>query len=401
MKVLHVIPSVAPVRGGPSHTIIEIVKNLCLIEKVEAEIVTTNDNGDQLLDVPLDKWCEYQGVPVRFFPRFSPAISAIREFSFSASLTTWLWHNIKNYDLIHVHAIFSYCSTVTMAICRQQKVPYINRPLGQLCRWSLEYKKYKKAVYLQTIEKANLQGAKVLHLTTVQEQKELEQLHWDLSSAIIPHGLTPPKLIDNARSKLCQLLGIRESTFILLFLSRLHPKKGLDHLIPALTHLQEDFVFVLAGSGTPEYEAEIDRLLAKYQLTNRTHKLGFVSGDKKDLCLQGADLFLLPSYSENFGIAVLEALGAGTPALVTPGVALAPDIELHQVGYVVPQEPKAIGDAITKHFSLSPGEREQLSQKARQFAIENYAWDKIVQQLFTVYQWMMGLRPKPDCVTIV
>jgi len=125
-----------------------------------------------------------------------------------------------------------------------------------------------------------------------------------------------------------------------------------------------------------------------------------VSGDKKDLCLQGADLFLLPSYSENFGVAVLEALAAGTPALVTTGVALAPDIELYQVGYIVPQEPKAIGDAITKHFSLSPREREKLSQKARQFAMENYAWDKIVQQLFTVYQWMMGLRPKPDCVTI-
>jgi glycosyltransferase involved in cell wall biosynthesis len=277
-----------------------------------------------------------------------------------------------------------------MLICRQQKVPYINRPLGQLCQWSLEQSRQKKELYLKLIEKANLMGAKTLHLTSLQEQTELAELNWNLPSAVIPHGLTPSIPIDNARGQLRQMLGIAEEVPVLLFLSRLHPKKGLDKLIPALASLQQNFAFILAGSGTPDYEAEIDNLLEKHHLTARTHNLGFVAGREKDLCLQGSDLYLLPSYSENFGIAVLEALAAGTPPLLTPGVALAPDIQQHQVGYVVPQDPTVIAEAIEKHLNLPKSEREQLSQKARQFVLENYSWDKIAQELLAVYQGVLS-----------
>jgi glycosyltransferase involved in cell wall biosynthesis len=400
MKILHIIPSIASVYGGPSKAVIEIVKSINKTGEASASIATTNDDYDEVLDVPLNCWCDYQSVPVIFFPRFSPPVRPIRNFCISPSMTTWLWTHLQEYDVVHVHGIFTYPSTVAMAICRQQKVPYLNRPFGQLCQWSLEQSQQKKAIYLKVIEKANLQGAKVLHLTALQEQTELTQLQWHLSSVIIPHGLTPPKLIKNSHGQLCQLLGITEEIPILLFLSRLHPKKGLDKLIPALARLEQNFAFVLAGSGTPEYEAEIDQLLAKYQLKSRTYKLGFVAGQKKNLCFQGADLYLLPSYSENFGIAVLEALGAATPTLVTPGVALAPDIERHQVGYVVPQEPTAIHQAIEKYLSLSSSERAELSQQARQFVLENYTWDKIAPQLVSIYRWILGEGSKPDCISV-
>jgi glycosyltransferase involved in cell wall biosynthesis len=172
-------------------------------------------------------------------------------------------------------------------------------------------------------------------------------LTWDLPNFILPHGLVLPDPIANAREKLHQMLNIPLEVPIILFLSRLHPKKGLDYLIPALSKLHnQNFAFVLAGGGDPEYEVELDHLVQENNLSDRTYKLGFVGGEKKDICLQGADLYALTSYSENFGIAVLEALASGTPALVTTGVALSDLVKEQNLGWVVDLTIEAIVSSI-------------------------------------------------------
>jgi glycosyltransferase involved in cell wall biosynthesis len=393
MKVLHVIPSVALVRGGPSQAVIEMVSAL-RSQGIDAEIATTNDNGENLLDVPLyqltNRLAEYKNVPIRFFPRFSPNIHAVREFSFSRSLTTWLWKNITEYDLVHVHAIFSYTSTIAMVIARIKKVPYINRPCGMLCEWSLKQKQYKKKIYLELFEKANLQASQSLHLTSVQEQQELELLGWNLSSLILPHGLYLPTAIANARSQLHQMLNLPTEIPVILFLSRLHPKKGLDYLIPALGKLRDctgnhNFAFVLAGSGSAEYEAEVERLLQENHLADCTYKLGFISGEKKNICLQGADLYALTSHSENFGIAVLEALASGTPALLTTGVALSDLVKKQNLGWVVDLEIAAIATAI-QDFLDHPKIANQIGDRAAQHISEYYTWGEIANRLIVTYK---------------
>ncbi|ELS32334.1 MULTISPECIES: glycosyltransferase [Pseudanabaena] len=388
MKVLHLVPSIAAVRGGTSIAVIEMVKSLRAIG-IDAEIVTTNDNGKTLLDVPLHRLIDYEvegeKVPVRFFPRFSPPIHAMREFAFSGSLTIWLWQHLRDYDLMHVHAIFSYPATIAMTIARQQNIPYVNSPHGLLCQWSLQQGAQKKHIYLNLLEKANLFGAKAIHVTAMQEQVEIELLGWSLKTIVRPLGLQIPPAIADAREQLHRMLDIPSQVPIMLFLSRIHPKKGLDYLLPALGKLRDrHFAFVLAGSGDPEYEAALEQLLQAHHLGDRTYKLGFVTGIKKNICLQGSDLYVLTSHSENFGVSVLEALAAGTPVLITKGVALAELVRSQQLGWVVDLEIDAIAAAIAQSLD-QPQVNQQIGDRAAKYIAEHYTWNKIAVNLQQLY----------------
>lgn len=402
MKILHVIPSVSPVRGGPSRAVLEMVASL-RSQGVDAEIATTNDDGAGLLDVPLNQLSDYvlpsngtTSIPVRFFPRWSPTSHAVREYAVSNHFVRWFWHHASDYDLIHIHAIFSFLPTAAMAIARLQQVPYVVRPLGQLCHWSLQQGALKKWLYLNAIEYANLQASQMLHFTSLQEQHEASQLGLTTPSFVLPHGLTMPQQQPDASLQLRQRLNLSSTDPIILFLSRLHPKKGLEVLIQALQSVaQYPFQFVIAGNGGPEYEAAIDRQLAESGLSLRTHRIGFVDGELKALLLQGADLFALTSYSENFGIAALEALAAGQPLLLSDGVALSSLVQQQQLGWVTSCEVRSVAQAL-EQFLQCPSAAKNMGDRARHVVQQQFAWEHIAATLVQHYNTLSSTTTTLD-----
>lgn len=385
MRILQIVPSISLVYGGPSQMVLGLSAALATCG-AEVTVLTTDSNGDAgqpPLDVPLDKPVEQDGYQVRYF-RCSP----FRRYKFSVELLCWLYDRAKEFDIAHIHALFSPVSSLSAAIARHQKLPYLMRPLGTLDPADLRKKQQLKKIYIALLERPNLAKAAAIHFTSHQEAEVSERFGLSTKDVIIPLGVQlqefPP--LGFARNE----LKIPSGVPLLLYMSRIDPKKGLDLLIPALEKLLDEgleFHFILAGSNPqdPQYERQIQERIQGSSLGKRTTIAGFVSGTLKAGLLQDADLFVLPSYYENFGIAVAEAMAAGTPVVISDGVYIWEEVRQAEAGWVCSCN---IEDLSAK-LRLALAEAEELRRRgdrARDYALYHYSWQAIAQQTLQVYQ---------------
>lgn len=348
---------------------------------VDAVIVSTNDDGQGVLtNLPLCEWTFVQGVPVLLFPRWNPPLRPLREFAIAPLLVRWLLRHGSYYDLLHVHALFSFPSTAAMAVARQLQMPYILRSIGQLQRWSLQQSAGRKRLMLRLIERRNLQGASRLHFTSLAEQQEASDLNLGVSSFVLPLGVE----LSSAQPRASKSAAAVQ----LLFLSRLHPKKQLPLLLDALANLRRrrtdcHFHLHIAGDGDPTYVRSLRDQARQLGLTPWLSWHGFVAGAAKTALFEQADWFVLPSAAENFGIAVAEALAHSLPVLLAPGVALADAVVEAQAGYCVPPSVDAWSAAL-EHYAFCPP-AAALRQAAHQLAAERFSWPSITTRLLDHY----------------
>mgnify|MGYP001799534328 CR=1 FL=1 len=390
MKILHVIPSLSPDSGGPAQVAMNLVSSLRKLG-VDAEIATTNHNSVGLLDVPTNERTEYVfdvanelSCPVWFLPYTNPSL---KEFIFSMPLTGWLWKNLSSYDVIDNHYLFSYAPTCAAAIARAQKIPYTVRTMGQLTPWALSQSALKKKLYATVIERRNLSKASVIHCTSDQETVNVREFGISAPTETIPLGVNAPKKIEGARKKLRNNYDIPEEVPVFLFLSRIHCKKRPELLLKAAAEFlrKQPCHIIFAGTGETHYVESLQRLSEELEISNHVTFAGFVTGCSKDLLLQGADAFVLPSFSENFGIAVAEALISGLPVVLTPGIHISKEIKEADAGLVVDGEEGALCSALeklTQHDRL----RDNLIKNGLQLAQPRYSWASIAQNLSSVYE---------------
>jgi len=435
MRILQIIPSISLVYGGPSQMVLGLSAALAS-QGIDVTIITTNSNGDigQLpLDVPLNQPIKQNGYQIIYF-RCSPW----RRYKFSVSLLQWLNANARQFDLAHIHAIFSPVTTLAATIARGHNLPYIIRPCGMLDPADLQKKRQLKQIYAALLESPNLAGAAAIHFTSKEEARISERFGLEITGKMpvpqdfgvqnstgkmpvpqdfgaqnstgkmpvpqdfgsqdctgkmpVPQDLIIPLGVTTAGSFAKRL---RESQVpIVLFMSRIEPKKGLDLLIPALESILEsgiEFQFILAGSNPQDadYEAGIKVKIQHSSLAKYTTITGFVSGDRKNELLTNADLFVLPSYYENFGIAVAEAMAAGVPVAISDRVHISEDIRQAEAGWVGPLEVDAIADSI-KSALLDPQERQRRGLNAKEYAKKHYNWEAIAQQTIDAYQHILS-----------
>ncbi|OKH18061.1 glycosyltransferase [[Limnothrix rosea] IAM M-220] len=388
MKILHIIPSISADMGGPSQVALNLVKALRDLGE-DAEILTTNfgmgeiKTGDRL-DYIFDESLNLS-VPVWFLPYDPPNL---KEFIFSKAATAWMWQNLANYDILDHHYLFSYLPTCAAAIARFKKIPYTVRTMGQLTPWALNQGKAKKQLYATLFERKNLQKAAAVHCTALGEAEDVRSFGIDTPTVTLPLGVNIPDEIPNARQRLRQQYNLPENVPVILFLSRLHYKKRPDLLLRSLADLQrenEPFFGIFAGTGEPEYIEELQQLSQALKLTKKVVFPGLITGEEKECLLQGADIFALPSYSENFGIAVAEALVVGLPVVITKGIQISPDIDAAGGGIVIEDTQSSLTSALL-NLLRQPEERNAIGTKGKAFARHTYSWSAIAQKLATEYQ---------------
>lgn len=393
MKVLHVIPSVSLRRGGPSAAIGPMTGALQELG-VECSVVTTNDDGPDTLNVPLERWIDHAGMRTWFLPRFSPPVRALREFAWSPGFPRWMHAQLPEFDIVHVHALFSYVSSRAMMLARRRGVPYVLRPLGLLEEWSLTRSPFRKRMFLALCDRANLRGAAAVHFTSTREMEM--SLHVPAGLGFVaPLGVAVPEVSTEVRKRTRAGLGAHDSECVFLFLSRWHPKKRIKELLEALATLREQrWILVLAGAGDQAHERMVREHIHQLGLRDRVRTPGFVEGEVKWGLFAAADAFVLPSHSENFGIAVAEAMAAGVPPIVSDGVALSSDIFRGNVGWVAGNDVRSLAAALEEALN-DPKERAVRGQGAAALARAEYSWRRSSERIAAQYERILKSRMRP------
>lgn len=387
MTVLHVIPSLGPLRGGPSFVLPVLAEGLAA-RGVSVHVATTDDNGSRArLTVPLGRPLPQRQATYWYFPRQTGFYLA------SLPLTRWLWQNIPSYALVHIHALFSYASNVAAWIARARGVPYLIRPLGLLNRYGMErHRRWLKAASFRLCERSILEHAAAVQYTTAQEQAEAELLGFSARAVIIPNPVNAPPPVERGRFR-ARYPELRDSLLV-LFLSRIDEKKGLDLLIPAFAQLRArvpEARLVIAGSGPDALAVSLKELAVRHGVASQVLWPGFLEGEAKAEALRDADLFVLPSYSENFGVAVVEAMRNGLPVVVSDQVGLHREITAHRAGLVTPCETTALAAALCD-LATRENLRHDLGAAGRRLAEGDLSLEVVCSKLIELYNSVQNPR---------
>jgi glycosyltransferase involved in cell wall biosynthesis len=379
VKVLHVIPSVAVAHGGPSRAMVEIER--ALAARGIACTTATTDEGLPAGSVPLNVPVEGEAATRFYFP----VLTAF--YKVSPALWRWLAASITQYDVVHVHALFSMAPLAAAYCARRASIPYVVRPLGVLSPYGMQQRRpLLKQLSFRLLERGLIEAASAVHFTSQAEMDEAAALNLRCKGVVIPLGIevaaTPPPRRH------------RGDGFRLLYLSRIDRKKNLDGLLRAVAFVrqaQPGLTLTVAGDGAADYVAELKRLAAALGIADAVHWLGYVDGARKAAALAAADAFVLPSHAENFGIAAVEALAAGLPAIASDQVAIHADIAAAKAGAVVRTDADSIAAAIRTLAADRDG-YAAMSAAAHALALRSFSNAAMGERLEQLYRSLVRVH---------
>lgn len=301
---------------------------------------------------------------------------------------------------VHIHGIWQEHCALAARLARVQGKPYILSAHGMLDPWALKQKRLKKDLYMGLVEKRNLRGAACLHALTSAEAEAYARLAPGVPIAIIPNGADVPESADPERffARFPQVRNRR----IVLFLARIHPKKGLDVLCEAwraVSRRWPDAHLILAGPDSENTQAPLEAFIRAHGLADRVTFTGMLGGPDKWSALAAAHVFVLPSYSEGLSVSVLEALGMGRPVVVSEQCHVA-GIGEHRCGWQIQPRVSEIEAALHAFFSLPVTEAQRMGMNGRALVRRAYSWNTIGQQMTALYLWVSG-GPRPVGVALI
>jgi glycosyltransferase involved in cell wall biosynthesis len=302
-------------------------------------------------------------------------------------------------DVVQIHGLWQRHSVTTGLLARRHRKPLVISAHGMLEPWALRNKYWKKWPYSLLVERPNLQSAAVLRALTVTEVDNYRRFGLSNPVAIIPNAVeTRPKASpDLFLSSWPELRGRR----IVLYLSRIHYKKGVDLLAKAWASIAAQFPdahLVIAGPDFEQTQSTVEQLVKELSIGDRVTFTGPVYGDLKASLFAAASLFVLPSHSEGFSLAILESLAAGVPVIITKGCYF-PEVATTDSGWVISPNVPELECSLREALELSTSDLSNRGERGFKLVRDKYTWSRVGQQMADVYDWVLG-GDRPTTVEI-
>jgi glycosyltransferase involved in cell wall biosynthesis len=386
MKVALLSPSLSKRGGGVAEVVIRLAQNLSNLPDIKVEAFGLDD--DEIKN-DLETW---QRIPIHICKVSGPAA-----FGYSSDLIPTLKNSGAN--LIHLHGLWQYPSLA----CIKTKIPYVTTIHGMLDQWAIKNSGFKKKLAAVFYEKPALKKANCLQAFTMQEYDDIRQYGLKNPVCIIPNGVDLPEDIDSIKKLDPPWKNIvLPAQKVLLYLGRIHRKKGLTNLIKAWKQSRsngpdkyEDWNLVIAGWDQGGYENELKTLVNSLQITSSVHFIGPQFKEHKKLTFAFADGFILPSFSEGLPMAVLEAWAYELPVLMTKQCNLSEGFKSGSA-IEIAATPDSIAEGLTKFFSLSNEERRAIGFRGKELVANTFNWNHIAMQMHSVYKWVLNEGPMPE-----
>jgi len=374
MHVASVIPGLARSSGGPTAVVVELMEALAR-QGVRASIVSVkcSPEGSEWIPDPQ----QVRTVLVRGWSVRRLRLSGSR--AFATRLADFCRE--EKVDVLHNHGLWTPVNHSAAGIARRLGLPLVWTTHGMLNPWAFGHKAWKKKLAWCLYQKRDLARADVLHATSQPEADALRALVLGQRIATIPIGVSLPEWKEPSNGNPPRKV---------LFLGRIYPVKGLLNLVRAWAMVRpEGWQCVIAGPDECGHKSEVETAIRTAGLEKLFRFAGPVGGKDKWQLYRSADLFVLPSFTENFGIAAAEALAAGVPVITTKGT---PWNELlaHRCGWWVDMGAEPLATAIREAMALTDGQRREMGMRGRKLVEERYSWPKIAADMKSVYEWVLG-----------
>jgi len=289
--------------------------------------------------------------------------------------------------LVHDHGIWLPNNHAIAVESRRLGIPRIVTPHGMLENWALNYKAWKKRIAWHFFQHSDLKTVQVLHATSNAEALNLRKLFPDLPIVMIPLGVDRLPTITKKVS--------HQSKKTVLFIGRIHPVKGLSNLIEAWSHLNYKYwQLIIAGNDERNHQFFLEKKAKQLGVIDTITFMGYVDGEAKWKLYQEADIFVLPSFTENFGIVIAEALASGTPAIATKGTPWS-DLVTYRCGWWIDSGVMPLVEALREAMESEQVQRTEMGYRGRQLVESKYTWERTAEQMIEVYEWMLERQQKP------
>lgn len=369
MRVVQVINSVAPARGGPTYVVTHLSRALAALG-ARVDVVSTRAGLDAAAEGEARR--SLGDVPLHLVDVHGPA-----RLELAPALPALLWRLVAGADVVHVHTVFTWPVALAPLVCRARRIPYVVRPAGTLDRACLALgPRRQKQLAVSAYVRGNLERAAAVQATSDHEAAELRHLAPGARVELLEVGVDLPAAMVPDRGEAGRRVG---------FLGRIHEKKQLDVLLRAMAVLPPTVELAVAGSGERAYVASLARLADALGVGDRVTWLGHLGPNEKRAFLDRVDVVACPSIDENFGIVVAEAMARGRPVVVTDGVQIADHVRRAEAGIVVGRNVQDLAAALDSLLA-NPGRIRQMGHAGREYSRAHYSWDAIAANVRTMYE---------------